>query len=238
MVVVPRYCHGTVSGRTQLRSQGSGCISELAQATAQAPDLSVGRLAGRSRAVDRWRAQSDRYLAVPRNRCAQVSSDVRPDRVIGALPDDPAAAVGEVTFEVSTPHAVARSIVTCSACPPPMGGSRPSSRYEAIISCAASRSISRASSTVRPQVTTAGHSANWAIVQPFSSGVKTAVSVIGALTPSGYARKSAYARWPQQTASTLNQSQGTFRNGRAGHGASARGLSLGATRIRNQVPTA
>ena len=51
-------------------------------------------------------------------------------------------------------------------------------------------SSSRAPSTVRPQVTTAGHSANWAMVQPFSSGVKTAVSVSSRLT-SGIVRDGA-----------------------------------------------
>ena len=96
----------------------------------------------------------------------------------------------QVTFEFLSLHAAARSIVTCSACPPPIGGSRPSSRYDAIISRAASSSISRASSTVRPHVTTAGYSASWAIVQPFSSGVKTAVSVMDSLIPTKYARGS------------------------------------------------
>ena len=46
-------------------------------------------------------------------------------------------------------YAAAISIVTCSTCPPPIGGSRPSSRYEATVSWAASRSSSCASSRVR-----------------------------------------------------------------------------------------
>lgn len=46
---------------------------------------------------------------------------------------------------------------------------------ESIISQAASSSSDRASSRVGAQVTTSGHSARWAIVKPFSAGVKTAV---------------------------------------------------------------
>ncbi len=112
-----------------------------------------------------------------RHRGAKIARAVRPDRVAGALANDLTAVLGQVSLEFLASQAAARSIVTCSAWPPPIGGSRPSSRYEAIISRAASSSSSRASSTVRPQVTTAGHSASCAIVQPFSSGVKTAVRV-------------------------------------------------------------
>lgn len=47
--------------------------------------------------------------------------------------------------------------------------------------------MSRASATVRRQVTTAGHWAKCAIVNPFSSGVKTGVTVTNSLAASGYA---------------------------------------------------
>jgi hypothetical protein len=52
---------------------------------------------------------------------------------------------------------------------------------DAIISRAGSSSMSRASARVRQQVTTAGHPASWAIVQPSSSGVNTAVGVVESL---------------------------------------------------------
>lgn len=60
-----------------------------------------------------------------RDGCANVESRVVPDRVPGTLADGLASMVGEMTFELLAPHAAARSIVTCSAWPPPMGGSRP-----------------------------------------------------------------------------------------------------------------
>ena len=119
-------------------------------------------------------------------RDSEVTVGVPPDRVIRALPQQHAAVVAQVALELAARQA-ARLIVNGSTCPPPIGGSRPSSRYEATISRAASNSISRASSIVRPHVTTAGHSASCAIVQPFSSGVKTAVKVNVSLISEKYA---------------------------------------------------
>jgi hypothetical protein len=145
---------------------------------------------GLARAGRRWNGElpadsarrTDRNLAVTWNRSSQVPRRIGPDCVVGALADRLATVVAKVAFEVPALQA-ARLIVSASTCPPPIGGSRPSSRYDAIISRAASSSIARASSTVGAHVTTAGHSANWAIVQPFSSGVKTAVSVTESLIP-------------------------------------------------------
>jgi len=62
-----------------------------------------------------------------RDRGAQVPLDVRPDRVLGAVSDRLAAVVAQMAFEVAALQA-ARLIVSASACPPPIGGSRPSSR--------------------------------------------------------------------------------------------------------------
>jgi hypothetical protein len=78
----------------------------------------------------RRRPRSADARAQPRPRGTEPLASARtrwvmPDRVIGAFPQDLAAVVFEVAFEVSTPQAAARSIVTCSACPPPIGGSRP-----------------------------------------------------------------------------------------------------------------
>jgi hypothetical protein len=56
-----------------------------------------------------------------------VHGRIRPDRVVGALPDRLAAVCAEVRFEVA-PLQAARSIVIASTWPPPIGGSRPSSR--------------------------------------------------------------------------------------------------------------
>ncbi|MGI9030885.1 MAG: hypothetical protein ACR2HP_13015 [Ilumatobacteraceae bacterium] len=53
-----------------------------------------------------------------------------------------------MTLEFATLQAAVTSIVICSTCPPPMGGSRPSSQGDANLSSAASSNISRASSTV------------------------------------------------------------------------------------------
>jgi hypothetical protein len=48
--------------------------------------------------------------------------------VLAAFADHFAAVVEEMSFELLALHAAARSIVTCSACPPPIGGFLPSSR--------------------------------------------------------------------------------------------------------------
>jgi hypothetical protein len=75
----------------------------------------------------------------------------------------PGAGTSSVRLDCDTLHVdvlelaalqAARSMVIDSTLPPPICGSRPSARYDAIISRAASASISRASSTVRPHVTT------------------------------------------------------------------------------------
>ncbi len=60
-----------------------------------------------------------------RERGTQVTRPVLPDRVIGAFTQDLAAVGSEMSLELSTPQAAAKSIVTRSACPPPIGGSRP-----------------------------------------------------------------------------------------------------------------
>jgi hypothetical protein len=154
--------------------------------------------------------RSERDLTMTWHGSAEFTARVRPDGVSWALANDLATVLGEMSLEVLTPQAAASSIVTCSVWPPPIGGSRPSSRYEAIISCAASNNISRASSTVRPQVTTAGHSASCAIVQPFSSGVKTAVSVTVSATSSvcphtKYLSAVISGHWPTRVLSPLDQ---------------------------------
>ena len=46
----------------------------------------------------------------------------------GALAQHLAAVSGEVALEFAALQAAATSIVSCSTCPPPIGGSRPSSR--------------------------------------------------------------------------------------------------------------
>ena len=71
---------------------------------------------------------ADRYLAMTRDRCADVEGEVVPDRVIGALAQHLASMIDEMAFELLAPHAAAMSIVTRSAWPPPIGGSRPCSR--------------------------------------------------------------------------------------------------------------
>ena len=90
----------------------------------------------------------------------QVAVWIRPDRVAGTLPDRRAAVDAQVRFEIAALQA-ARLMVRASARPAADWGSRPSSRYDATISAAASSNIARASSTVGAQVTTAGHSASW-----------------------------------------------------------------------------
>lgn len=60
-----------------------------------------------------------------RDRCANVEGGVVPYRVPGTLAQCLASMFDEVTFELLASHAAARSIVTCSAWPPPIGGSRP-----------------------------------------------------------------------------------------------------------------
>jgi len=103
---------------------------------------------------------ASRDVAVAGDRGAEVTGRVVPDAVFGAFAQEQAAIVGEVTLEPTAARAAARSIVIGSTCPPPIGGRLLSWRYETIISWAASISISRVSSTVRPHVTTAGHSAS------------------------------------------------------------------------------
>lgn len=71
---------------------------------------------------------ADRYLAMTRHWRADVESRVVPDRVTAALTQYLASMSDEMTFELLAPHAAAMSIVTCSAWPPPIGGSRPCSR--------------------------------------------------------------------------------------------------------------
>ncbi len=66
-------------------------------------------------------------LAVPRDRSAQVGGRAAPDRVAGALAEHFAAVFRQVALQLAAFQA-ARSIVTLSTCPPPIGGSRPSSR--------------------------------------------------------------------------------------------------------------
>lgn len=71
---------------------------------------------------------ADRDLAVAWDRRAPIERGIAPDRVAGTLADQFAAVVEKMSFELLALHAAARSIVTCSACPPPIGGSLPSSR--------------------------------------------------------------------------------------------------------------
>ena len=68
-----------------------------------------------------------RDFAMPRHGRAQVRGRVVPDGVVGALAQHPTA-VSEVALEVVALQAAAMSIVSCSTWPPPIGGSRPSSR--------------------------------------------------------------------------------------------------------------
>lgn len=70
----------------------------------------------------------DRDFAVARDRCASIERGIAPDRVPATFADQFAAVVEKMSFELLAFHAAARSIVTCSACPPPIGGSLPSSR--------------------------------------------------------------------------------------------------------------
>ena len=80
----------------------------------------------RELAADRA-SRAGRYLAMTRDRCADVEGGVVPDGVIGALTQHLASMIDEMAFELLAPHAAAMSIVTCSAWPPPIGGSRPCS---------------------------------------------------------------------------------------------------------------
>ncbi len=65
---------------------------------------------------------------MPGHRGTQVDCRVVPDHVVGALAQDLAAMIGEVPFKVAAFQAAgARSSVTCSVCPPPIGGVRPCS---------------------------------------------------------------------------------------------------------------
>ena len=69
-----------------------------------------------------------RDLKVPRHGRAQVGGSVVPDGVVGALAQHLAAVSGEGALEFAALQGAATSIVICSTCPPPIGGSQPSSR--------------------------------------------------------------------------------------------------------------
>ena len=62
-----------------------------------------------------------------RDRRAQITAWVTPDRVAGAFANRGAAVVGEMPLEITALQA-ARSILSDSTRPPPIGGSRPSAR--------------------------------------------------------------------------------------------------------------
>lgn len=89
-----------------------------------------------ARAARRWNARlstdgagrAERDLAMAWDRSTEIAARIHPDRVSGSLATLLAAVVAEVTHEVGPLQAAASSIVTCSAWPPPIGGSRPSSR--------------------------------------------------------------------------------------------------------------
>jgi hypothetical protein len=61
------------------------------------------------------------------DRSSQLPPAIGPDGVLGAFADRLATVVAKVAFEIAELQA-ARLIVSASACPPPIGGSRPSSR--------------------------------------------------------------------------------------------------------------
>ena len=69
----------------------------------------------------------DRDLPVAWDGCASIERGITPDRVPATFTDRFAAVLEKMSLELLALHA-ARSIVTCSACPPPIGGSLPSSR--------------------------------------------------------------------------------------------------------------
>jgi len=68
---------------------------------------------------------ASRDLAMARDRGTQIQYGVRPDRVVGALAQRLAAAVAQMTLKLAALQA-AGSMVICSTCPKPIGGSRPS----------------------------------------------------------------------------------------------------------------
>jgi hypothetical protein len=97
----------------------------LVAAHRQPSVITVGSQAVGRRAGGRSRGRF-RDLAVPRDRGTLIDGRVVPDRMVGALAQHGAPVSYKMAFEVAASQAAgARSIVTCSACPEPIGGVRP-----------------------------------------------------------------------------------------------------------------
>ena len=99
-----------VPGGPSRPDQGRGQRGPLNGGTASWRQIARAVPAG----ISRWR-----------HRGPQIQYGVRPDRVVGALAQRLAAAVAQMTLKLAALQA-AGSMVICSTCPKPIGGSRPS----------------------------------------------------------------------------------------------------------------